>query len=146
MRLTIGSAQQRACWPSVAQISMKSSWLVGVVGAAKIGVNICNREVVVVDSLLTVCAVQVGKTEDIGGATLSVAVCSAADGELTSRYIGRSSCDDGAADEGCDDGCGKHVERFDVWREDIRWKGEIGSDPSRTSGRKACFFIPVSLS
>ena len=127
-------------------MSMKSSWLVGVVGAANIDISGCDKKGMVVDLLLTVCAVQVGKTKDIGGATLSIAVCSAADGELTSRYIGRSSCDDGAADEGCDDGCGKHVERFDVWREDIRWKGEIGSGPSRTSGRKACFFIPVSLS
>lgn len=100
----------------------------------------------VVDLLLTVCAVQVGKTEDIGGATLSIAVCSAADGELTSRYIGRSSCDDGAADEGCDDGCGKHVERFDVWREDSRWKEEMVVIQAELLDDRHAFFIPVSHS
>lgn len=33
MQLTIGNAQQRACWPSAEQMLMKSVWLVGTVGA-----------------------------------------------------------------------------------------------------------------
>lgn len=60
---------------------------------------------------LTVCAVQVGKTEDIGSAALGIAVCAGTDGGLTSRNISRGSCDNGAANEGGDDGSGKHVVR-----------------------------------
>jgi hypothetical protein len=33
MKLTIGNAQQRACWPSAEQMLMKSVWLTGTVGA-----------------------------------------------------------------------------------------------------------------
>jgi len=56
------------------------------------------------NSLLTICAVQVSKAEDVGSTALSIAVCSATDAELTSRYFSGSSCDNGAAEEGCDDG------------------------------------------
>jgi hypothetical protein len=57
---------------------MKSSALVGVVGAGE------ERHQymcwwMTMDSMLTVGAVQVSETENIGGTTLDVAVCAAAD-------------------------------------------------------------------
>ena len=104
---------------------------------------------------LTVCAVQVSETKDIGGATLSVAVCARADGDLTGGYISRGSCDDGAADEGCDDGCGKHFEmgEMDVMCLKDEMKGQMKDQmedvcmiPSRVFGREACSFIPIFIS
>lgn len=53
---------------------------------------------------LTVCAVQVGKTEDVSSAALGIVVCARADSDLAGGYISRGSGDEGAADKCGDDG------------------------------------------
>lgn len=67
-RLTIGNKQHRARWPIAAQISVKSSVLVGAVGAILVSVHdLSETPYMDHEGQLTWCAVEVSNAEDISG-------------------------------------------------------------------------------